>query len=271
MKLRFLAVLCALVTTGGVAATSSAAQSSSRAEPVFYVSLGDSLAAGTQPGQFSTNEGYADQLWAGLRATILNLQLVKLGCPGESTATMIDGSIPYEGRGPHALCPYPEGSQLGTAAAFLHSHRQSVRLVTIDLGANDALSGGGVPAIVANLPRILATLREAAGPGIPIIGMNYYDSGLAVWFTNPTALPGEIAGIVAFNNVLEGLYAAAGDPVADVETAFSTTVTTPVGGTPLDVLRVCQWTWICTPAQDIHANAVGYGVIAHAFRAAFAP
>ncbi len=91
-----------------------------------------------------------------------------------------------------------------------------------------------MPAIVANLPVILAALREAAGPGVPIVGMNFYDPGLAdVWFANPSALPGEIALIVGFNNVLEGIYAAAGDPVADVESAFSTTDTTLVNGVPL--------------------------------------
>jgi hypothetical protein len=41
-----------------------------------------------------------------------------------------------------------------------------------------------------------------------------------------------------------------------------------VDGTPLSVLRECQWTWICTPpplGPDIHANSAGYGVIAQAF------
>ncbi len=47
--------------------------------------------------------------------------------------------------------------------------------------------------------------------------------------------------------------------------AFSTTDTTPVGGIPLDVLRICQWTWMCTTNPDIHANDDGYGVIAEAF------
>jgi hypothetical protein len=68
--------------------------------------------------------------------------------------------------------------------------------------------------------------------------------------------------------MLEQIYEAAGDPVADVESAFSTTVTTPVVGIPLDVLRICQWTWMCAAAPlgpNIHANSAGYGVIAQAF------
>jgi hypothetical protein len=76
------------------------------------------------------------------------------------------------------------------------------------------------------------------------------------------------AEVGALNDLLEGIYASAGDPVADVEGAFQVTDTTLVGGTPLNVLRECQWTWICAPpphGPDIHANSAGYGVIAEAF------
>jgi hypothetical protein len=97
--------------------------------------------------------------------------------------------------------------------------------------------------------------------------MNYYDPFLApVWFATHSlaAVAAEAASSVAFNDLLEGIYAAAGVPVADVESAFSVTDLTLVGGTPLNVLRACEWTWICA-AGDIHANTAGYGVIARAF------
>lgn len=182
---------------------------------------------------------------------------------------MITPDLPFEGRNAHNPCQYPHGSQLAEAVNFIHAHRQFVRLVTIDIGPNDLFRGGGVPAIAANLPLILVALRDAAGPGVPIVGMNFYDPFLAdVWFAQPAGLPAEVASIVALNNFFDAIYAAAGDPVADVETAFSTTDATLVGGTPVDVLRICAWTWECSPAHDIHANATGYGVIAHAFEAA---
>jgi hypothetical protein len=57
-----------------------------------------------------------------------------------------------------------------------------------------------------------------------------------------------LAEVSAFNRLLGAIYQAAGDPVADVEGAFQVADTTLVDGTPLDVLRECQWTWICTPA-----------------------
>jgi lysophospholipase L1-like esterase len=268
MKLRFLVTVCAIAIIAG---TPVAAAAESQA-PVYYLSLGDSLAAGTQPGREFTNEGYADQLAAALRTKMPTLRLVKLGCPGETTASMITPDLPFEGRNAHNACQYPHGSQLAEAVNFLHAHQRFVALVTIDIGPNDLFRGGGVPAIGANLPVILAALREAAGPGVPILGMNFYDPRLAQsWLvTHPGdlgALAVEIANAVGFNNFIEALFAAAGDPVADVETAFRTTDTTLVGTTPRDVVLVCAWTWICGPEQNIHANATGYGVIAGAFLA----
>ena len=266
MKLRLLAVACALAVWLFVPAPTVAAS----AAPLYYVSLGDSLAAGTQPGSFSTNESYTDQLYADLHARMPALQHVKLGCPGETTATMISGGLSFEGRTGKKLCQYPHGSQLAEATSFLQAHQRFVALVTIDLGANDILNDptGGVAAIGQNLPAILDALRAAGGPDVPIVGMNYYDPRLAlVWFTNPSGLAAEVAAAVGFNNFLEGIYAAKGDKVADVETAFSTTNTTLVGGLPVDVAVICAWTWVCTPSQNIHPNATGYHMIALAFEA----
>src|SRR5262249_24107087 len=125
--------------------------------------------------------------------------------------------------------------------------------------------GGGVDAVAANLPLILAALRDAAGPDVPIVGMSYYNPFLVQWFSDPTSLQPSIDGIVGFNDLLESIYAAAGDPVADVEGAFSTPDTTlQPDGLPLDVERICQWTWMCD-AAIIHPNATGYAVIAQAF------
>src|SRR5215469_2392605 len=75
-----------------------------RTHPVFYLSLGDSLSQGIQPGPTGQNgptaQGYTDQLERMLLTRIPELRLVKLGCSGETTATMIDGGI----------CHYPAGS-----------------------------------------------------------------------------------------------------------------------------------------------------------------
>jgi lysophospholipase L1-like esterase len=257
----------------GVSAPSLAAPTPVHdAGPVRYaVSLGDSLAAGEQlpSNENFGDEGYADQLFAIERATIPNLKLVKLGCGGETTTSMIV-PVPaapeglYEGRGAHYHCNFQHGSQLADAVAFLHAHSGFVSFVTIDIGANDVFSPSGVGAIQVNLPVILAALRDAAGPGVPIVGMSYYNPFFVDWFSSPDSLQGHIDELVGLNDLLEGIYAAAGDPVADVEGAFSSTDTSLTGGVPLDVLRICQWTWMCV-AGNVHPNATGYGVIAQAF------
>ena len=61
----------------------------------YYLSLGDSLAAGTnatEVGVAFTDLGYADQLHAALAVDDPKLKLVKLGCPGESSVSMRFGS-----------------------------------------------------------------------------------------------------------------------------------------------------------------------------------
>jgi lysophospholipase L1-like esterase len=140
---------------------------------VYYVSLGDSLAQGFQPKKFPPSpepdkykQGYADQLYRLVRRDFQQLREVKLGCGGETTTTFRTGGI----------CSYDAGSQLAEAVAFLQTHPGRIAFVTIDIGANDVIheDGGGVPAIAANVPVILATL-QASAPGVPIVGMNYYE------------------------------------------------------------------------------------------------
>jgi lysophospholipase L1-like esterase len=226
-----------------------------------------------------TDQGYADDLYNSVRSSRPGLRLVKFGCPGETTETFARGG----------LCHYNEGSQMGAATAFLQAHHGSVAFVTIDMGANNVDSctpGGNVDVncvlngfsrIKAQLPVILQQLRAAAGPQVRIVGMNLYDPFLAFELNGPS---GQSVGnlSVSFAGQLNGafasIYQAAGDPMADVATAFATTDTTPTslaghGTVPTNVARICQWTWMCAPkpvGPNIHANATGYQVISGAFR-----
>jgi lysophospholipase L1-like esterase len=190
-----------------------------------------------------------------------NLHVKNFGCGGESTTSMIEGGFPFDYR-----CGYGPSSQLAEAVAFLQEHRGQVAFVTVDIGANDLFTGGAA-AIAVNLPVILAQVRAAAGPDVPIVGMNYYDPFVApIWFSTHdlAAVAAEAASLRTFNDFVEGVYATAGVPVADVEAAFQVNDLTLVDGVPLNVVRACEWTWICT-AGDIHANDGGYAVIANAF------
>ena len=129
-----------------------------RSTPVtsYYLALGDSLSRGFQPNpaghSVPTDQGYPDQLYAMLRPGHPGLRLVKLGCGGETTATMIHGGI----------CSYPGGSQLAAAGRSCGRTPAGYALVTIDIGANDAngcffrLSLGRVAHCMGSASRISA-------------------------------------------------------------------------------------------------------------------
>jgi lysophospholipase L1-like esterase len=254
----------------------------------YYLSLGTSLSVGIQPDAEGVNqltdEGYADQLFDILQPHVRKLRLVKLGCPGETTTTMMAGGI----------CAYPKGSQLAEAVRFLHAHKDKVALVTIDVGVNDILSAGCIVGtnvdfaciqgaffrISVNLPVILAALREVA-PETPIVGMNYYNTFLAAWLNGPAgqALAVQSAELARmFNDDVLGLtYETFAIPVADVAGAFLSEnfatlvpLPTPAGPiiVPLNVAVICQLTYMCAPppvVPNIHANRIGYSVIAATF------
>lgn len=265
----------------------TACSSPSAGQPVtpssYYLALGDSLSQGVQPdaagASVETGQGYPDLVYATLLASHPALRLVRLGCPGETTQTMMHGGI----------CHYSAGSQLAAATAFLRAHRGHVFLVTIDIGANDledcgnqpgltqlASCIGQLPKATANVAAILASLRAAAGPGVRIAGMNYYLPALAEWRSGllgrATAELSEKFA-VAYDDLLKRAYGQAGITVANVFGAFETTnfgdpVTVPgIGSVPRNVARICQWTWECAPpprGPNQHANSAGYRVIADA-------
>ena len=276
----------------------------------YYLSLGDSLSQGVQPapsGQdVATSRGYPDRLAARLRRALPRLRLVKLGCSGETTVSMIHGGI----------CPYPAGSQLDQAIRFLRSHRGRTALVTIDIGGNDPNScvlGGGasmilpcvfsrIPEIARNLNAIMSKLRSAAGRRVLVVGMTYYVPELGLWRTGRTGrqlavLTGAVAA--GANQMLAASYRRHGARVANVFRAFRTAdfgaqakanaskagrqhqghrsggkaSSAGDGPVPPNVAAICALTWMCARAPrgpNEHANDAGYRVIARAFLRAIA-
>src|SRR5947209_16916997 len=109
-----LGVLAALLVAPGVA---------SAATPVhrYYLALGDSLSQGVQPdsrgASLETDQGYADQLARIERQQVPNLRLVKLGCPGDTTASMLTGHG-NEANARRFHCARAGGSQVTAAKRF---------------------------------------------------------------------------------------------------------------------------------------------------------
>ena len=288
--MRGVATLIGLVMTvvAALTSTGTSGPSADRAGPKtsYYVAVGDSLSRGVQPDpdgvSLPTGQGYANQLYAMLRRGHPGLRLVKLGCNQETTGTMIGGG---------GLCRYPGGSQLAAAAGFLRAHHGQIRLVTMDIGANDpdscvtrqavlgmaACVTKSFPDTAANLTKIMYRLRAAVGDRVRIIGMNYYVPALAQW---RDGLLGQAVAqvservVAGYNQMLAAVYKAFGARVADVFGAFHSadfdgrvTLRT-VGTVPRNVAAICQWTWECAPpprGPNVHARPAGYRVIARAF------
>lgn len=272
------AAAAAIATAVVVPASSATADTG----PHYYVALGDSLARGYMPGPGDTDQGYADDLYAALHAKDPTLQLVKLGCSGETTTTMINGG--------KCTDRYPLGtSQLAAAEQFLRAHPGQVTHLTLDIGANDVdgcASGGsidvlcvgqGTTTITTNLDKILDGLVAADGKLPLSAGMTYYDPFLAQWLTG---LQGQLVAaasvslLVAINSVESLEYVAHGFKVADVAATFHTAdfltqrTVAPYGSLPRNVADICQYTFMCSQ-QNIHPTVAGYQLIANTFAAKF--
>jgi hypothetical protein len=253
--------------------------------PRYYLSLGDSLPQGVQPSVLGRSHptigGYPNKIYSVLRTKQPDWRLMKLGCSGETTSTMIRGGS----------CRYAERSQLAEAVTFLHAHRGHIGLVTIDIGANDPNSciiGAAVSKIVtcmgtsitgteSDLHKIMGSLRAAAGRAVPIIAMSYYVPELAGWLDGLTGK--EIAVlterlVAGYNKLLARVYRHYGARIANVFGAFhSGDFTDKVrlpgyGVLPRNVASICEFTWACArwpQGPNEHANDLGYGVIALAF------
>ncbi len=206
---RTLRVLTALFLSAGTVLVTAGTASAARV-PLpnaggngAYLALGDSVAFGYIPSQATPAPNYYEApsfvSYANYVAQALRLHLTNASCPGETTASMI--SITAISNGCENTLGYPvgyrtlyplhvgyTGSQLAYAVSFLMRHRNT-RLVTIDIGANDAFvcqemtadgcsSTGEIQklllSIETNLSTIYSSLRVNAGYQGPIVALNYY-------------------------------------------------------------------------------------------------
>jgi hypothetical protein len=249
----------------------------------FYLDLGASASVGVQPtitsprGQ-DTDDGYANDLVTYEAARGNNLVLTQLGCPGESTESMLNGGD---------NCYAYHDSQFREALMYLRSHQGNEGVVTIDLGfnnvrrcfnnemVNDTCVKSEIAQVHEQLPTILNGLENVAGPDVSFVGLGHYDPFLA------DALLGSAGGQFAqetsdtmsrLNAALQSIYTHAGIPMATIGTAFESrdvakVMLTGVGMVSENVAQTCALTWMCDIAPygpNVHPNDEGYATMAAA-------
>src|SRR3954451_19677175 len=284
-----------LATAVAVAALALPASAAARAKPSYYVALGDSYAQGVQPigpnqADIDTNKGFNDVVFKKLRKKHPGMKLVKLGCGGATTDSMIHGTLPC----PIDKLPYKSISKatspLAYAAKWIRAHRGKVAYITVSIGGNDfahCASAGDINAVAActsqgiaqmkkNVPVISKTLRKAAGRRTVIVGSTYPDVVLGAYVQSDSGKQLAQLSVSVFkdqiNPALKSCYKKAKARFADPTTTFGafipfskTTTLAPYGQIPVAVANICKFGWYCTArpgGPDIHLKPSGYAKFA---------
>jgi lysophospholipase L1-like esterase len=253
---------------------------------VLYLDIGASVSVGVQPtprdpkGQ-PTNRGYSNRLVTLEAAKGVTLKLTELGCPGESIATMIHGPDP---------CYVAPDTQLSDAVALLHTHHDSVTLVTVDLGFNTldvclrsldidlTCVSPQLGLLRQQLGRVMRALTNAAGPNVVFIGLGHYNPYLTKSTKEGAAevfAGNSLVALRQMNQSLSQVYGSFKVRMADISAAFHEEDTQVVRiskkeATTANVQYECKFTWMCAPkpfGPNIHPNNAGYLAIAKAIAA----
>ncbi len=315
-----IATLCALFVAVPAA---NAAQTAPVIQPPVaggtYLALGDSLAFGYQQAkvnacagtgctspdtQFST--GYVDVFGQLFGANTLGVNTVNLGCPGETSVTLVNATNATTGctTYPFAIHDnHPGKTQLQAAVDTLQRFGKRVSPITVGIGANDVLglvrntcTTAGVisitcvqanaPATFAtvnqNLDTTLSTLRQAGGvkheiivvglynPLYPAIYQQTFGQVLAAGGSQAQAAAAAAqagAGTDALAAQLNSLQSAT---AAKYRAVFADPlpVFNPQGNPQVELGTICTLTAVCGPLQDIHPTDSGYAALANVVKQA---
>jgi len=285
---RLMLALCVSLIGAWTISSTASGGTTPKAKSEYYLSVGDSYAAGYQPiasaMQGRDTAGFAYQVTRLAQSRGLHFKLVNFGCGGATTSAVIEQvGCSVSNPGPDTD-DYPTLTQATAVDQFIARHVGHIGLITVSIGGNDILPcsnaaillscvSSTLPAIKSNVTTLLAGLRRAAGPNVPIIGLTYPDVFLGSYTSKAPGMKSlAVLSVDAFrtllNPALATVYTSSGAHFIDVTQATGAytplSETTPDGkyGTiPLAVADVCSLTYECQ-LQDVHPTTKGYAVIA---------
>jgi lysophospholipase L1-like esterase len=251
-----------------------------------YLALGDSVAFGYVPPAAVPAPKYLDAHsfvgYPEYLAQQLNERVSNASCPGETTASMLAAGAPSNGcenspgspvgyRTLYRLHVQYQGTQMDYALHYLAAHNHT-RLVTIDIGANDAFLCqettpdhcsspaeliGVANAIAANLRTIFHELRDVAGYRGPIVVLTYY----SLSYSDPV----QVAATQFLDSVIAGAATLNSGIVADGFAAFQGPSAAFAGDPCAAGLLIKLPNGTC----NIHPSPVGHRLLAAAIAKAF--
>ncbi len=253
-----------------------------------YLALGDSVAFGYVPPEAvpapnylvaHSFVGYPEYL-----AQQLDLRVSNAACPGETTASLLFAGAQSNGCenslgspvGYSTLNPLHvqyQGTQIDYALHYLAAHKHT-RLITIDVGANDAFLceettadhctslaelGALANEIADNLGTTFHDLRVVAGYQGPIVALSYY----SLSYSDPAQI--KFAGFL--NSVIAGVTMAYGGIVANGFAAFEGP-SLAFGGDPCAAGLLIK---LPDGTCNIHPSPAGHKLLAAAIADAIGP
>ncbi|HVB51744.1 MAG TPA: SGNH/GDSL hydrolase family protein [Acidimicrobiales bacterium] len=238
---------------------------------MYYLSLGDSYAAGLQVGP-GPSGGFPALLVADA-APNYRLMLRNFGCSGATTTSLLHVVGCSYPAATNAVA-YPTTTQIAAAISFIDTHPGRIGLITVVIGGNNLSDGvSTIPSIQADIVNISAQLRAAAGASIPIIGLTYPNVDLASWLSGPSGEASAAAAATAAQQVVNPALAAgyASSNVTFVNVTVATGGYTPLtrlvnystyGEIPYAVEQICILTGMCSDNNNVHPTYAGSKLIA---------
>ncbi len=262
MRVRLLALVSAiaLFALGPVPASASL-------EGHTYLALGDSVAFGFNPLLVQAGLAGNPSLFVGypeIAAKSLGMQDVNASCPGETTGGFISltSGADFRCLGYRAVFPLHVAyttSQLDFVLAYLSTHHD-VRLITIDIGANDVFKAGCstsacIAAVLAgietNLRFIFGEIRNVAHYHHDLVTLTYYSLSYD---------PASAAATGALNAPIIAATLAFGGRVASGFDAFKGPALAAGGSSCAAGLLIVLPTGTC----DVHPTPLGRDLLAKA-------